>query len=165
MKAFNAAAAQQKAYRLLSLRPRSEKELKKKLREKGFSPPVVEEVLEKLRELKYLDDESFARQWARNLAVNKLWGNKKIILSLREKGIEGDLIGEAVEKARQEISEEEAAEFLVNKKKSVKKGPELSPQKEKQRIFQSLLRRGFPAGLILQKLGNIAQGDFDSDDG
>lgn len=160
MKAFNAAAAQQKAYRLLSLRPRSEKELKKKLREKGFSPPVVEEVLEKLRELKYLDDESFARQWARNLAVNKLWGNKKIILSLQEKGIEGDLIGEAVEKARQEISEEEAAEFLVNKKKIGKKRTGVVAAKGKTKDIPKPAEERFSGGIDFAEIGKYCTRRF-----
>lgn len=164
MKVFDLAAAKQKAYRLLSLRPHSEKELKKKLREKGFPPEVVEEALEKLRDLKYLDDKSFAPRWARNLAVNKLWGNKKIILSLREKGIDGALISFALEKARQEMSEEEAIEALI-KKKTARKKQNILEQKEKQKIFQSLLGRGFPAGLILRKLGEAKEGEFDDENG
>ncbi|MBN1474243.1 MAG: RecX family transcriptional regulator [Syntrophaceae bacterium] len=164
MKVFDLAAAKQKAYRLLSLRPHSEKELKKKLREKGFPSEIVEEALEKLRNLKYLDDKSFAPRWARNLAVNKLWGNKKIILSLREKGIDGDLISVAVEKARQEMPEEEAIEALI-KKKTAKKKLNILEQKEKQKIFQSLLGRGFPAGLILRKLGEAKEGEFDDENG
>ena len=87
MKVLDLAAALQKAYRLLSLRPHSEKELEKKLREKGFPAVVIKETLEKLHDLKYLNDASFAVSLARNLAVNKLWGNRKIALSLREKGI------------------------------------------------------------------------------
>ncbi len=120
MKVLDLAAAKQKAYRLLSLRPHSEKELEKKLREKGFPAVVIKEALEKLHDLKYLNDASFAVQWARNLAVNKLWGNRKIIASLREKGVAAELIDAAMEKARQEISEEEAIAFLI-KKKAVKK--------------------------------------------
>ena len=85
MKVLDLAAAKQKAYRLLSLRPHSEKELEKKLREKGFPAAVIKEALEKLHDLKYLNDASFAIQWARNLAVNKLWGNRKIIASLAGK--------------------------------------------------------------------------------
>ena len=60
MKVLDLAAAKQKAYRLLSLRPHSEKELEKKLREKGFPAVVIKEALEKLHDLKYLNDASFA---------------------------------------------------------------------------------------------------------
>ena len=163
MKDLNLAAALQKAYRLLFMRSHSEKELGKKLREKGFSLAVVKEALEKLHELKYLDDELFARQWARNLAVNKLWGNRKITVSLQEKGVSAELISAAIDEARREISEEEAITFLIKKKASRIKLAALD-LKEKKRIFQSLLGRGFPAGLILNKLGRIAQDEFDGED-
>ena len=163
MKVLDLAAALQKAYRLLSLRPHSEKELEKKLREKGFPAVVIKETLEKLHDLKYLNDASFAVSLARNLAVNKLWGNRKIALSLREKGIAADLIDLSIEQARQELPEEEAIEALI-KKKAAKKKLSAFDVKEKQKIFQSLMGRGFPPGLILNKLGRIKKEDIDGED-
>ena len=163
MKVLDLEAAKQKAYRLLSLRPHSEKELEKKLREKGFPAVAIKETLEKLHDLKYLNDASFANQWARNLVVNKLWGNKKIALSLREKGIATDLIDSSIEQARQELPEEEAIEFLI-KKKAAKRKSSVLDFKEKQKIFQSLMGRGFPPGLILNKLGRIKKEDINGED-
>ena len=164
MKVLDLAAAKQKAYRLLSMRPHSEKELEKKLREKGFPAVVIKEALEKLHDLKYLDDASFAVQWARNLAANKLWGDRKIFVNLREKGVEAELISAAVEEARREISEEEAIAFLIKKKASRKK-VDILDLKEKNRIFQSLMGRGFPPGLILKKLGKTAQEEINAENG
>ena len=163
MKVLDLEAAKQKAYRLLSLRPHSEKELEKKLREKGFPAVVIKETLEKLHDLKYLNDVSFANQWARNLVVNKLWGNKKIIASLREKGLATELINVSIEQAREEVSEEDAVENLI-KKKAARKKLTTFDVKEKQRIFQSLMGRGFPPGLILNKLGRIKKEDIDGED-
>jgi regulatory protein len=164
VKVLDLAAAKKKAYRLLSMRPHSEKELEKKLREKGFPAVVIKEALEKLRDLKYLNDASFAVQWARNLVVNKLWGDKKIFVSLREKGVEAELISAAVEEARREISEEEAIAFLI-KKKALRKKVDILDLKEKKRIFQSLMGRGFPPGLILKKLGKTAQEEINAENG
>jgi regulatory protein len=164
VKVLDVATAKQKAYRLLSLRPHSEKELEKKLREKGFSAAVVKEALEKLRELNYLNDASFAGQWARNLAVNKLWGNKKIVLNLREKGIAAELINGAIDEVRREISEEDAVVFLIKKKASRKK-LDILDLKEKKRIFQSLMGRGFPPGLILNKLGKAVEEKINAENG
>jgi len=147
----------------LSLRPHSEKELEKKLREKGFPAVVIKETLEKLHDLKYLNDASFANQWARNLVVNKLWGNKKIVLSLREKGLATELINLSIENAREELPEEDAVKILI-KKKAAKKKLATFDVKEKQRIFQSLMGRGFPPGLILNKLGRIKKEDIDGED-
>ena len=164
MKVLDLAAAKQKAYRLLALRPHSEKELEKKLREKGFPAVVIKETLEKLHDLKYLNDASFANQWARNLVVNKFWGNKKIIASLREKGIATELINLSIEKAREELSEEEAVEILI-KKKAAKKKSAAFDIKGKQKIFQAMMGRGFPPGMILNKLGKAAEEEFDGENG
>ena len=163
MKVLDLEAAKQKAFRLLALRPHSEKELEKKLREKGFPAVVIKETLEKLHDLKYLNDASFAVSLARNLVVNKLWGNKKVALRLREKGIASDLIDLSLEQAREELPEEEAIEALI-KKKTAKKKPSAFDVKEKQKIFQALMGRGFPPGLILNKLGRIKKEDIDGED-
>lgn len=160
MKVLDLAAAKQKAYRLLSARPRSEKELAQKLREKGFPAAVIKEALENLLDLKYLNDASFADSWARNLAANKLWGNRKIIASLHEKGVEARLIDNAIVAARQELSEEEAIAILM-KKRAARKKTAVLDIKEKQKIFQSLMGRGFPPGLILNKLGKAAEEEID----
>jgi regulatory protein len=164
VKVLDLAAALQKAYRLLSLRPHSEKELEKKLREKGFPAVVVKETLEKLHDLKYLNDASFAKSLARNLAVNKLWGNRKIIASLQEKGVATLLIADAIAAARLEISEKDAIAVLV-KKKAAKKKPVAFDIKEKHKIFQYLAGRGFPPGLILNKLGKEAEEEFNGENG
>ena len=163
MKVLDLAAAKQKAYRLLSLRPHSEKELEKKLRDKGFPAAVIKEALEKLHDLKYLNDASFANQWARNLVVNKLWGNKKVAASLREKGLTAELMALSIEKAREELPEEAALEILIKKKAAKNKSAALD-FKEKQKIFQALMGRGFPPGLILNKLGRIKKEDIDGKD-
>ena len=146
MKVLDLAAAKQKAYRLLSLRPHSEKELEKKLREKGFPAVVIKEALEKLHDLKYLNDASFANQWARNLAVNKLWGNRKIIASLQEKGVAAQLIDDAIAAARQEISEEEAIAVLIKKRAAKKKSAAFGYQRKTENISKPDGTR-FPAGL------------------
>jgi len=163
VKVLDLEAAKQKAFRLLSLRPHSEKELEKKLREKGFPAVVIKETLEKLHDLKYLNDASFASQWARNLVVNKLWGNKKITSSLREKGLTADLIDSSIEQAREELPEEEAIEIII-KKKAAKRKTSALDFKEKRKIFQALMGRGFPPGLILNKLGRMKKEDIDGED-
>lgn len=161
MKALDLEAAKQKAYQLLSLRPHSEHELEKKLLEKGFPKTIVKEALEKLHELKYLNDASFANGRARNLAACKLWGNRKIAACLREKGVDDRLIDDAITSARRELSEEEAIALWMKKKASQGR----PDRKEKQKIFQSLMGRGFPPGLILKILGKPAEEEADGENG
>jgi len=149
--------AKQKAFRLLSVRSRSIKELRLKLKERGFEETVVNNVIDRLLELKYLDDEAFAKGWARNLAVNRLWGNRKIEISLLEKGISRELVDKAIARAREEIEERDAIEKLVEKKcgKAVasEENARFISAKEKGRLIRNLMGRSFPLELIFDVLG------------
>lgn len=161
--------AKQKAFRFLLVRSRSTKELRSKLMEKGFEKGVVNDVIDSLLELKYLDDGAFAESWARNLAVNRLWGNRKIEMSLREKGIGRELIETAIARVRNEISEKEAIQKLVEKKcgKSIASETEsefISP-KEKRRLIQNLMSRSFPLELIFDVLSSLKEGEYFDDRG
>lgn len=151
--------AKQRAFRLLAMRARSEKELRAKLKEKGFDESVVEEVAARLRELNYLDDESFARQWARNLAVNKLFGDRRIEASLMEKGIPQPLIRQVVTEVREELTEQKAVILLIRKK--VVNGARKIDDRERRRLAQSLMGRGFSPGLVFDILNRSKEGLLD----
>jgi regulatory protein len=151
----------QKAYRLLSLRARSEKELRQKLALKGFEKVTVDAVVARLYEQGYLGDETFARQWARHLAVDKLLGDRKIAASLAEKGIERNEAHNAIRVARREISEAEALRKLLEKKRRPE-GPAMD-ERLKRRLFRSLFAKGFPTGLIYEVMRS--EEDWQYDDG
>ncbi|MBN2254298.1 MAG: regulatory protein RecX [Deltaproteobacteria bacterium] len=152
-----------KAFRLLTIRSRSCHELRSMLKDRGVPPPVIDQVVERLRELSYLDDESFARGWARNLAVNRLWGDRRIRISLREKGIPDEVIEHAIVEARKECDEGAAIERLIEKKYGKKRSSDINSDvlKEKRRIMQNLRGRGFPTGLIFESLGKLKEEDGD----
>lgn len=143
-------SAKQRAFRLLAIRSRSEKELRSKLKEKGYDESIVGDVTNRLRELKYLDDESFARGWARNLAVNRNLGNRRIEASLREKGIPRELIEQVVNEVREELSEQKALMALLRKKgenSAIK-----MDYRDKRKLARSLMGKGFPPDLIFNML-------------
>ncbi|HSH81047.1 MAG TPA: RecX family transcriptional regulator, partial [Herpetosiphonaceae bacterium] len=64
-KAWNA------ALRLLEVRPRTEHEIRDRLRRKQYAPEQIDAAVVRLRELELLDDTQFARMWVANRsAVN-----------------------------------------------------------------------------------------------
>jgi len=142
--------AKQRAFRLLAVRARSEKELRIRLNERGFDESVVRDVAARLRELKFLDDESFARGWARNLAVNRLLGNRRIEASLREKGIRRELREQVITEIREEFSEHKALMALLRKKGDTI--PIKMDDREKNRLARSLIGRGFSPDLVFDIL-------------
>jgi regulatory protein len=156
--------AEKKAFRLLTLRAHSEKELVAKLRERGFADDVVVGVVEKCRRLGYLNDGKFARQRARELAVNRLLGDRRIVLDLREKGIPEELTRRAIAEARTEMGEEAAVETLLHRKERGKVCPPID-EKERLRLARGLLGKGFPRALIYRKLWKGKEDELHGDDG
>ena len=152
----------QKAYRLLAVRARSERELRTKLKEKKFDGRTVDRVVARLYELAYLDDEAFARQWARHLAVDKLSGNRRIEISLREKGVGGTTCERVLAEIRQDIPEREAVRQVIRKKL---KGGKLQRQdgRGKRSLAQHLLGRGFALDLIYDMIREAEEGNRDDD--
>jgi regulatory protein len=151
--------ALQKAYRLLSLRARSEQELRQKLILRGFEKDTVDAAVARLYEQGYLSDENFARQWARHLAFDKLLGDRKIAASLAEKGIDRNAAQRAIREARREMGEAEAMRKLLEKKR--RPGGAAMDEKLRRRIFRSLLAKGFPTGLIYEVMKSKEEWQYD----
>jgi SOS response regulatory protein OraA/RecX len=73
------------------------------------------------------------------------------------------MINSSIENARQELPEVKAIEVLI-KKKTARKKPAVYDVKEKRKLFQVLMGRGFPAGLILNKLGKAIEENSNGED-
>lgn len=153
--------ARDRAVRMLAYRGRSVQEVSSRLESAGYSRSMINRVVSWLEERDFLNDEAFAREWARNCAVNKLWGNRKITLDLREKGISGDAIERAIAAAREEIKEHEALEMLLNKKLKNRTGGKTISLKDKGRLYRTLAGRGFPPPLIYEALRTLKEESID----
>ena len=153
-----------RAYRLLARRARSEAELRRKLGDDGYSEGIVAMVLDKCRDLGYLNDAQYARQRARDLAINRLAGDRRIAADLRERGIAAATAREAIAAVRCEAGEGEALEQLVLKKT---RGVPLVAldEHQKARLARGLLGRGFPPGLVFTTLKRGQEREIDGDDG
>lgn len=67
------------AYRLLTYRDRTEYEINKKLKEKGFEPNIINEVIEHLRENDFINDQKYVKRF---IAESKFCSRAKICVSL-----------------------------------------------------------------------------------
>lgn len=137
----DALRAKRSAYYMISCRDYSEKELRRKLSMKT-TPQAADEAVEKMRQLKMLDDESYARNLASQYLEHKHYAGKRILLELRQKGIAADLVQQVVDEL--EIDEAEQLDILL----SGKLGEGLDDEKTKARVFNKLSRYGYRAGNI-----------------
>jgi regulatory protein len=141
-----ATRARNAAYRLLTLRPRSRRELEEKLRAKEFSDPVVEEVVKHCARLGYIDDRKFALQWAAYRARCRGYGRRRIEQELKRKGIGRELISEALTESVSSEQELEAAQQAAERKlRSLRTD---DPEARRRRLAGFLERKGFSFEII-----------------
>ncbi len=156
--------AEKTAFRILTLRPHSEQELRTKLGERGFGEEIVAAVLEKCRRLGYLDDAQYARSRARELAVNRLFGDSRIGRDLRDRGIPEELSRQAIAEARAELTEAAAVETLLHRKERARACPPLD-DKQRLHLARGLLGKGFPRSLIYRTVWKGKEDEVHGDAG
>lgn len=138
------------AIKFLSYRGRSVAEVQTKLFQLGFQPKVVQITLEKLRSLKLLNDEAFARDWAVSRAEGRGYGPVRIKRELQQKGIAKSVIGGVVEEVFGSRDVKERARKLLEKRFGAEG---LRDAKVLGRAVGFLRRRGYHDSMIAELVG------------
>lgn len=136
------------ALRFLSYRPRSEKEVSDKLKIKYQKSNlkdlalIIDKVIQKLKEKKFINDEEFARGWIESRLRFKPRSLRLIKLELRRKGISDDIIQVIIHDSEFMIhSDLEQAKKLVGKRIERFRG--LDKQKIYEKLGRYLASKGF----------------------
>lgn len=132
-----------RALRLISIRPRSEFELRTYLRQKGLDEEILDDVIQELFDRNYVDDESFALEWIENRSSFRPKGRRILEAELRGKGISSEIIKEALH----DYDEEEAARQVALK--AARRFSHLDWENYQKKFLGYLSRRGFPYDLAL----------------
>jgi regulatory protein len=127
--------------KFLSYRPRSEKEVRDKLKTKQVDSPVIEKIVLKLKEKKFVDDEEFAKGWIENRLRFKPRSLRLVSIELKQKGIAQELIDKLLDSAKNMSSDLDNAKKLVQKK--IKKFEVLPRQEIYQKLERFLASKGF----------------------
>jgi regulatory protein len=144
----------------LSRHMRSVAELKRLLRQKNIEgddrEAVIEAVIRKLKDQKYLNDADFAAQYTSYRKSNEKFGKLRVITDLKQKGVHGEVIERAIATAYEDVNEEQLAREHLARKRMKKP----ASQKESARIYRALARAGFSSRVIFKVL---KQWDVDDD--
>ena len=148
-----------RAVKLLAAKPRSVGELRERLLEKNWTnKAIVERVIAKLEEYKYLDDQQFAS----DLAVSKLrqrpQGKRRLLQSLSNKKLSKENVDSAIRNAFEKLPEVDLIDRAIEKRLRLKGKPETLEDKKK--FFDHLLRQGFDFSLIREKMAEVAKVDL-----
>jgi len=141
-------------YRFLSIRSRSEKEVKDYLVKKNAPAEIITEIIKQLKEHKFLNDEEFARSWVSSRARLKPKGKSLLKIELKQKGISPDLIDKVLSESVDELPDE-----LTQAIKIIEKRIEKLKGQPKQVIYQKiggfLARRGFSFALSKKAIDSL----------
>lgn len=140
------------AFNLLSQRMHSRKELSDKLKRKGFAEESISQVLERLDELKMLDDQAYAEALVRGKLNRKAVGAMKLKTTLYRKGISREVIDTTLNEVP--LHAEELCHKAAEKKLATLKR-ESDPLKRRRKLSDYLFRQGFDWNTISLTLNRI----------
>jgi regulatory protein len=129
--------AYDRALRFLGYRSRSQAEMTRYLRDKGYPAAVIDDTVSRLIEQQYLDDEAFARFWLENRERFRPRGRQALRYELRQKGIADEIIDTVLA----DLDEDELAWTAVENK--LYRWQNLPEQDLKKKLVGFLNRRGF----------------------
>ena len=138
--------AKARALRLLSVRARSELEIRKRLKDAKVDETAIEQAINDLTRIGLLDDKEFAFSFARNRIVTKSCGEILLKQELKNKGVSEEIIDLAIVEAYKEKSQTELANNLAQKKK--RQYQNIDEIKARKRTTDFLLRRGFSWDIV-----------------
>ncbi len=140
-----------KALRFLSYRPRSEKEVRDNLLRKKASSQIVEQVIAKLKEQRFLNDEEFVKWWVEQRTTFKPRSMRIIKIELKQKGIPQEIIEKVVHSSQFIVhSDLEQAKKLVQKK--IHRYKDFSKQELYKKLGGFLASKGFSWDVIKKSI-------------
>ncbi len=141
---------------LIAMRPRSEGELREHLRRRypDATPETLTRVLDRLKELNYLNDATFAKFWVENRLAFAPRGRNLLKQELMQKRVARDVIETAISE-HLEVLQEEADEEGDNDGQSVEETQALEMARKKLHNYAAEDWQGFyrKMGGFLQRRG------------
>jgi regulatory protein len=133
----------ERALRLLAVRPRTRRELERRLRAAGFEPEEVDEELNRLASVSLVDDVRFALEFAEHAVTRKGMGRRAVASSLAAKGVDRPTI----EVALQRLGNDEEGRALELARARARTFSGLTPEVATRRLVSFLARRGYDGRL------------------
>jgi len=152
------AKAIHQALAFIGHRPRSAEEVRTRLKRQEWDAEVIDRVIARLREAKYLNDEHFAEVWVENRSLTKPRGSRALQQELRQKGVERETIAAALPDEEAELDNAIFAlqKLLRSKERSWEKFEE---KERREKAIAFLARRGFGYSVAKAAWDKVAEGE------
>jgi regulatory protein len=143
-------SAYQRALGRLARRDHSVAELRRALVARGHGDDEVEAALLRLRRERYLDDAGYAERFARSRLSHHGQGRALVRQGLRQRGITRPDTEAGLQSALREVDERSVLDGLA--RRYWRSHARVEPAKRLPRLWAFLVRRGFAAGLVHERL-------------
>ena len=141
------------ALKLISMYPRTVKEIFSKLKNKNFDDKSIEIIIEELIEENYLNDGEYAVIWLKNQLRNRPCGRMLCVKLMRNKGLDQKIIDKTLAERYSDERETELANDLAEKKRKNLLGEKIKTNKKiESKITFYLKGKGFASDIIYQSL-------------
>lgn len=153
-----ASAALAKLQRFCAYQERCHQEVRSKLLDLGVYGDTLESIMATLVEEDFLNEERFARSFARGKFRMRGWGRNRIVRELTLR----DISAYCIRKALSEIDEESyrrSLHLLLEKKNDLWKDTDLFVRRN--RLFGYAFRLGYETELVRETLENLLSEDSD----
>ncbi len=144
-----------KARTFCNYRERCHKELRDKLYSFGLRKQDVDHVMMQMMDENLLNEERYAKSYARGHFYNKKWGKYKITVELRSKQIHNRLIKEALKEIEEEDYESMIRKLIERKARELK-GKSFE---KKQKVNRYLLQKGYSYNEIISHVNSHFQAE------
>ncbi len=141
--------ARLKAEKYCAYQERSQLEVKNKLLGMGLNTSETNEILVDLVRDNFINEERFAYAFARGKLKIKKWGNRKIAIALKNKGITESLIQRILKEIDPTQYIEELRFNIEKKDRTIK---EKDPWKRAGKLKQFLIGKGFEPELVFREV-------------
>ncbi len=149
---FTLDEAKKKIESYCAYQDRCHKEVANKLREMGMIPRAIDQIIGHLIQENFLNEERFAKSYARGKFNIKKWGKKRIVNELKMR----DISKYNITSALKEIDENEYLNTLnLLAEKRLEAIREKNIQKRRKKLADYLLYRGWESHLVYEKITEL----------
>ena len=139
--------AQAVCLRMLTGAPKTRAQLAEALRRRGVPDDVAERVLDRLVDVRLIDDGAFAEAWVDTRHRGRGLARRALRAELRQRGVDDELVGSAVARIDDDDEAAAAAALVARRLASTRNVPY---DARVRRLAEMLARRGYPGGLALR---------------
>jgi len=151
-KGYTVQEATKKIESYCAYQDRCHKEVVSKLKDMGMIPLAIDTIIAQLIEDRFLNEERFAKSFARGKFKIKKWGKNRIVRELKFRNISKYNIATALK----EIEPEAYLTALDDlAKKRLQQITEPNIQKRRKKLADYLLYRGWESHLVYEKIQNL----------